>query len=65
MISVLFIAGLFTGHDPTHGNIEISRVGSVQVRRFSNITGRVGSDMEAPKSRGSGGVSQRTRPDPS
>ena len=48
--AVSYIAGLFTGHDPTRGSgqggFKISRVGSGRVKRFS-------------KSRGSGRVMTR------
>ena len=57
--------GLFAGHDPTRGSgyvvFKISRVGSGRVGSGSlqNLTGRVGSDQEFFKSRGSGQVGSR------
>ena len=50
--------GLFTGHDPTRGSgqevLEMSRVGSGRVQKFSNLTRRVGSGQKVFKSPGPG-----------
>ena len=69
---MLFVLGLFAGHDPTPGSgrgvskisrvgsgqevFRISRVGSGQAKRFANLKGRVMSGQEFFKTHGLGWV---------